>query len=118
MQTSQPVGSPLGILLLIAAIYLVVKSPKRLQTLGRMGIAFMVTVLLIIVPGAIVRRGNPQAIGAIRWIDCTARDGDCGVVAHAISETQWSGNAGTTGWKGLAVVGVVGDLLNLTKARV
>jgi hypothetical protein len=65
MQTSQPVGSPLGIMLLIAAIYLVVKSPKKLQTLGRMGMAFVVTVLLIIVPGAILRRGDPQALGAI-----------------------------------------------------
>jgi hypothetical protein len=65
MQTSQPVGSPLGILLLIAAIYLVVRSPKKLQTLGRMGIAFVVTVLLVIVPGAILRRGDPQALGAI-----------------------------------------------------
>jgi hypothetical protein len=65
MQTSQPAGSPLGILLLIAAIYLVVKSPKKLQTLGRMGMAFVVTALLIMVPGAILRRGDPQALGQI-----------------------------------------------------
>src|SRR5258708_3776762 len=60
MQTAQPPGSPLGILLLVAAIYLVVKSPKKLQTLGRMGIAFVVTALLFMVPGAILRRGDPQ----------------------------------------------------------
>src|SRR6266513_255587 len=65
MQAAQPVPSPLGILLLVAAIYLVVKSPKKLQTLGRMGIAFLVTVFLFIVPGAILRRGDPQALGAI-----------------------------------------------------
>jgi hypothetical protein len=65
MQTAQPTTSPLGILLLVAAIYLVVKSPKKLQTLGRMGIAFVVTVLLIIVLGAILRTGDPQALGAI-----------------------------------------------------
>jgi len=65
MQTAQPMGSPLGILLLAAAIYLVVKSPKKLQTLGRMGIAFVMTVLLIMVTGAILRRGDPQALGAI-----------------------------------------------------
>jgi len=66
MQTAQPTGSPLGILLLVAAIYLVVKSlPKKLQTLGRMGIAFVVTALLFMVPGAILRRGDPQALGAI-----------------------------------------------------
>ncbi len=65
MQTAQPTASPLGILLLVAAIYLVVKSPKKLQTLGRMGIAFVVTVVLFIVMGAILRRGDPQALGAI-----------------------------------------------------
>ncbi len=65
MQTSQPVASPLGILLLVAAIFLVVKSPKKLQTLGRMVIAFVVTVLVFIVPGALLRIGDPQAWGRI-----------------------------------------------------
>jgi succinate-acetate transporter protein len=65
MQTSQPAASPLGILLLLAAIYLVVKSPKKLQTLARMVVAFVVTVLLFIVPGAILRVGDPQAWGRI-----------------------------------------------------
>lgn len=65
MQTSQPVGSPLGLLLLIAMIYIVVKSPKKLQTLGRMGIAFVLMGLLIMAPAAILRRGDPEAIGAI-----------------------------------------------------
>jgi hypothetical protein len=65
MQTTQPAASPLGILLLIAAIYLVVTSPKKLRTLGRMAIAFVVTALLLMVPGAILRRGDPQALGAI-----------------------------------------------------
>ena len=65
MQTSQPAGSPLGLLLSIAMIYIVVKSPKKLQTLGRMGIAFVLTAVLIMVPAAILRRGDPGAIGAI-----------------------------------------------------
>jgi hypothetical protein len=65
MQTAQPAGSPLGILLLVAAIYLVATSPKKLGTLGRMAIAFVVTVLLIIVAGAVLRRGDPQALGGI-----------------------------------------------------
>ena len=65
MQTSQPVASPLGIILFIAAIYLVVKSPRKLQTLARMRIAFVVTVLLFIVPGPILRMGDPQAWGRI-----------------------------------------------------
>jgi len=65
VQTSQPAASPLGILLLVAAIFLVVKSPKKLQTLGRMVVAFVVTVLLSIVPGAILRIGDPRAWGQI-----------------------------------------------------
>jgi succinate-acetate transporter protein len=65
MQMAQPTTSPLGIVLLIAAIYLVVTSPKKMQTLGRMGIAFVGTVVLIMVLGAILRRGDPQALGAI-----------------------------------------------------
>jgi hypothetical protein len=65
MQTTQPTGSPLGILLLIAAIYLVVKSPKKLQTLLRMGIAFVATALLLMMTGAILRMGDPRAQGQI-----------------------------------------------------
>ena len=65
MQMTQPTASPLGLLLFIAAIYLVVTSPKKLRTLGRMAIALVLTVLLIIVAGAILRRGDPQALGAI-----------------------------------------------------
>lgn len=63
--TSQPSASPLGILLLIAMIYLVVVSPKKLRTLGRMAIAFVITVGTIIVVGAIVRKGDPEALGRI-----------------------------------------------------
>jgi Sec-independent protein translocase protein TatA len=43
MQTPPPVGSPLSILLLILGIFLFVRSPKKLQTLGRMALAFIVT---------------------------------------------------------------------------
>jgi hypothetical protein len=65
MLTTRPMGSPLGVLLLIAAIYLVVKSPKRLQTLGRIVIAFVVTALLLMVTGAILRTGDPRTLGQI-----------------------------------------------------
>ena len=65
MQISQPAPSPLGGLLLIAAVVLLVRSPKKRQTLGRMVIAFVVTVLLILVPGAILRMGDARAIGRI-----------------------------------------------------
>jgi hypothetical protein len=76
--------SLLGILLLAAAIYLLVKSPKKLQTLGRMVVAFVVTLLLFIVPGAILRMGDPQGPGKnwrSRW---TAYSGYCRLVAHAL----------------------------------
>ncbi len=65
MQSTQPLPSPLGLLLLVAAIYLVVKSPRKLQTFGRMLLAFVATGLLIMIPGAVLRMGDPQALGAI-----------------------------------------------------
>lgn len=65
MQSSQPAASPLGILLIVTAIYLVFKSPNKLRTLGRMVIVFVATVLLFIIPGAILGMGGPQALGRI-----------------------------------------------------
>lgn len=57
--------SPLGLLLMMVAIYLVFKSPKRLQTFARMAGGFFATVLLIIIPDAVLRVGDPQAIGKV-----------------------------------------------------
>ena len=65
MQSTLPATSPLGLLLIVAAIYLVFKSPKKLQTFVRMIIGFVGTVLLFIIPGAILRMGDPQAWGRI-----------------------------------------------------
>ncbi len=65
MQTSQPAASPLGLLLIVAIIYLIFKSPKKLQTFVRMVIAFLVTVLVFLIPGAILHTGDPQAQGRI-----------------------------------------------------
>lgn len=65
MQSTLPATSPLGLLLIVAAIYLVFKSPKKLQTFARMIIGFAATVLLFIIPGAILRMGDPQAWGRI-----------------------------------------------------
>lgn len=56
---------PAGGLLLIAAIFLVVKSPAKLRTLGRMVVALLVTALVITVPVAILRIGDPEAWGQI-----------------------------------------------------
>jgi hypothetical protein len=65
MLTTQPIASPLGLLLWVAVIYVIVKSPKKLQTLFRMAIAFLVTVLLFIIPGALLHTGDPHAQGRI-----------------------------------------------------
>jgi len=65
MQTSQPATSPLGIILLVVAIHLLVRSPKRLQTGGRMVAAFVGALLLCIVPSAVLRVGDPEAWGRI-----------------------------------------------------
>jgi hypothetical protein len=65
MQTPPPVGSPLGVLFLIVGIYLLIKSPKKLQTLGRMALTFFVTVLLIVVINAILRIGDPRVSGQL-----------------------------------------------------
>jgi succinate-acetate transporter protein len=107
MPTSQPAASPLGILLLVAAIFLVVKSPKKLQTLGRMVIAFVVTVLLFIVPGAILRMGDPQAwgrIGGLGGLLIAVIAGWWHMRSVTRASTETSGQATP---KGLASVGAV-----------
>ena len=63
MQSGHPAGSPLMGLLLLAGIVLCLTSPKKLQTLGRMAAAFVLTALLIMIPTSIARRGDPQMWG-------------------------------------------------------
>lgn len=62
---TQPATSPLGIVLIGAAIYLVIKSRKRWQTTGWMVGGFLVTLLLFLIPGALLRFGDPVAQGRI-----------------------------------------------------
>lgn len=50
---------------MIALIYLVVRSPKKLKTLGRIGIAFVITIVIFLLAGAILRKGDPEALGRI-----------------------------------------------------
>lgn len=57
--------SPLGFLLLIAGILVLVKSPKRLQTSGRMAIGLVSALLLCLVPPALLQIGDPQAWGQL-----------------------------------------------------
>jgi hypothetical protein len=73
MQTAPPEISLLSIFLMIAGIYILVKSPRKLQTLGRMALTFLVTVLLIVVVNAILRIGDPQVSGPFDWIGFAVR---------------------------------------------
>jgi thiol:disulfide interchange protein len=50
-------------LLLLAGIVLWLTSPKKLQTLGRMAAAFVLTALAIMIPTSIARRGDPHMWG-------------------------------------------------------
>ena len=58
-------GSALGVGLLSAVVYLFIRSPSKVQTLVRMVAAFAATVLLCIVLGAVLRRGDPEAWGRL-----------------------------------------------------
>jgi len=59
-------SSPLGLLLIIAAIYLVYKSPKRMQTVLRMVIAIVATeVLMSATVAFLFRVGDGKAWGGI-----------------------------------------------------
>jgi len=58
--------SPIGILLFVAAVYLVFKSPKRMETAYRMVFAFIATALVVVcVPLFVLRIGNPEAWGRL-----------------------------------------------------
>jgi hypothetical protein len=53
------------LIFLALATAVVYQSPKKLHTLGRIVLALVVTILLIIIPAAIVHRGNPHLMGSI-----------------------------------------------------
>jgi hypothetical protein len=63
MQSAQPISWPLGPLLFLAAIAVFLSSPKKLRTLGRMVLGFVMAALLIMIPTSIVRRGDPEMWG-------------------------------------------------------
>lgn len=63
MQSSQPTGSPLSIFFFILWIVVFASSPKKMRTLGRMALAFVIAALLIMIPAALVRRGDPEMWG-------------------------------------------------------
>jgi hypothetical protein len=53
----------LQILLLAAAVYLGLKSPRKWQTLGRMLVAFVTVLLLSIIGSVFLRIGAPEVWG-------------------------------------------------------
>ncbi len=55
----------LEILLLAAAIYLAVKSPRKWRTFGRMMVAFVTVLLLSIIASVFIRIGDPEVWGAV-----------------------------------------------------
>jgi hypothetical protein len=55
----------LEILLLAAALYLLVKSPRKWQTFGRMAVAFVTVLLLSIIGSAFLRVGPPEVWGVV-----------------------------------------------------
>jgi hypothetical protein len=63
MQSAQPVSSPLAMVLFLAAIAAFLSSPKKLRTLGRMALGFVVAALLIMIPTSIARKGDPEMWG-------------------------------------------------------
>ena len=63
MQSAHPTTSPLMGIVFLVGIVLCLTSPKKLQTLGRMVAAFVLTALLIMIPISIARRGDPQMWG-------------------------------------------------------
>src|SRR5215469_2914267 len=58
---TQPAISPLGIVLIGAAIYLALKSRKRLQTISWMVGGFAATMPLFLILGGILRIGDTMA---------------------------------------------------------
>jgi hypothetical protein len=58
-------GSPLGILLILAAVYLVIKSPSKAKTVTRMVIAFVAALLLCMLAGTVLHTGDPRAWGQL-----------------------------------------------------
>jgi Ca2+/H+ antiporter len=60
-----PTGSSLAPLLFLAGIIIVLASPRKLKTLGRMFLAFIVTAVPLLILGALLRKGEPEMLGIL-----------------------------------------------------
>jgi hypothetical protein len=61
MQNGPLAVGPLAFLLLALAFFPLIKSPKKLRTLGVMAANFVAAVFLIMILGAVLRVGDPHA---------------------------------------------------------
>jgi len=61
----QPTGSSLAPLLSLVGVIIVLASPRKLRTLGRMLLVFIVAALAFLVLGALLRIGEPEMLGIL-----------------------------------------------------
>jgi hypothetical protein len=54
----------LGPLLLLVGLIILLVSPQKMKTLGRMLLAFVGVAAVILMLGALLRKGDPELIGA------------------------------------------------------
>jgi Na+/phosphate symporter len=60
-----PTGTYLAPLLFLIGIIIVLASPRKLKTLGRMFLAFIVTAVPLLILGALLRKGEPEMLGIL-----------------------------------------------------
>jgi hypothetical protein len=60
-----PTGSTLAPLLFLVAIIIVLASPRKVKTLGRMFLAFIATAAPLLILGALLRKGEPEMLGIL-----------------------------------------------------
>ena len=65
MQNRLMAVGPLAFLLFALAFLPLIKSPKRLRTLGVMAANFIVAVLFMVILGAVLRVGDPRTWGML-----------------------------------------------------
>jgi len=61
----QPIGHSLAPFLFLVGIVIVLVSSRKLKTLGRMLLAFIVTTVVLLLLGALLRTGEPEMFGIL-----------------------------------------------------
>jgi O-antigen ligase len=65
MVATAALTNPFGGALFLVGIVIVVSSPRKLRTLGRMVAAFLIVAVVLLVVGAVLRTGDPEMFGAL-----------------------------------------------------